>query len=296
MTLDSTHPARKFEGVFRFKKWASPAMPVPTSHTDTLNLIKLLTGGKAKLTLTVGVEYGSGIRLDGELRSGGSTYTLYGSFIDPARPSDAAGTLVILNPRQQVRFRASLKDNRLTFTPAFDDGTDHWVQDFYFARQTGASAPPAAAAAPRPAVSRAPAPPPAPRDVPAALPESPDEVMVKQWTNTLASTALVYKTNMVDSDYSGGSIYYDRQIVIRLMTRNVFELDDQSFSRISSSGLTLPRSSRRLKTGFWSIAVSTKDQPLLVLKPTGEDEMLYVISERDRTLHLDGKPFDRAKL
>jgi hypothetical protein len=78
---------------------------VPSSHTDTLNLIKLLTGGKAKVTLTVGVEYGSGIRLDGELRSGGNTYTLYGSFIDPARPSDAAGTLVVLNPRQQVRFR-----------------------------------------------------------------------------------------------------------------------------------------------------------------------------------------------
>jgi hypothetical protein len=118
MTLDSTHPARRFEGIFHLKNWASPARSVPSSHTDTLNLIKLLTGGKAKLTLTVGVEYGSGVRLHGELRSGGSTYTLYGSFIDPARSSDAAGTLVILNPHQQVRFRASLEDNDLTFTPA----------------------------------------------------------------------------------------------------------------------------------------------------------------------------------
>jgi hypothetical protein len=77
-------------------------MPVPISLPDTLNLIKLLTGGKAKLTLTVGVEYGSGIRLGGELRSGGSNDTLYGSFINPARPSEAAGTLVTLNPRQHV--------------------------------------------------------------------------------------------------------------------------------------------------------------------------------------------------
>jgi len=64
MTPDSTHPARKFEGIFRLKNWASPAIPVPISHPDTLNLIKLLTGGKAKLTLSVGVEHGSGIRLD----------------------------------------------------------------------------------------------------------------------------------------------------------------------------------------------------------------------------------------
>ena len=42
--------------------------------------------------------------------------------------------------------------------------------------------------------------------------------------------------------------------------------------------------------------MSTKDEPLLVLKPTGEDEMLYVISVRDRTLHLDGKPWELAKL
>jgi hypothetical protein len=42
--------------------------------------------------------------------------------------------------------------------------------------------------------------------------------------------------------------------------------------------------------------VSTKDQPLLVLKPTGEDEMLYVISVRDGTLHLDGKPWELGKL
>jgi hypothetical protein len=62
MTPDSTHPARKFEGIFRLKNWASPAIPVPISHPDTLNLIKLLTGGKAKLTLSVGVEHGSGIR------------------------------------------------------------------------------------------------------------------------------------------------------------------------------------------------------------------------------------------
>src|SRR5688572_30078078 len=158
MTLDSTHPARKFEGIFRLKNWASPAISVPSSHTDTVNLIKLLTGGKAKLTLTVGVEYGSGIRLDGELRSGGGSYTLYGTFIDPARPTHAAGTLVILNPRQHVRFRASLNDNGLTVTPAFDDGTDHWVQDFYFARQAGASAPRAPTAASRAAAPRPPAP------------------------------------------------------------------------------------------------------------------------------------------
>ena len=295
MTLDSTHPARRFEGIFHLKKWASPARSVPSSHTDTLNLIKLLTGGKAKLTLTVGVEYGSGIRLDGELRSGGSTYTLYGSFIDPARPSDAAGTLVILNPRQQVRFRASLKDNDLTFTPAFDDGTEHRVQDFHFARQVSASAPRPAPAAPRstPAAPRVPT---APRGVPAAPPESPDEVMMKQWTTRLAGTALIYKTNMPDSDYSGGSTYYERQIIIKLFTSKIFQLDDQSSSRISSGGLTIPSSRRTQKTGFWSIAVSTKDQPLLVLKPTGEDEMLYVISVRDRALHLDGKRWELAKL
>lgn len=285
MSPDATHPARRFEGTFHLEKWAAPAMSVPGNHADTRTLIKRMTGGKAKLTLTVGAQFASGIRLDGELRSGGSTYTLHGTFIDPARPNDAAGTLVILNPRQQVRFRASLKDSGkdrvLTLTPAFDDGTDHWVQDFYFARQT---------------VSSTPASPPASRGVAAAPTESPDETMIKQWTSKLAGTALVYKTNSPGSDYSGGSTYYERQIVIKLTASKIFVLDDQSFSRITSAGLTRSRPTRTRKTGFWHIAVSTKDQPLLVLKPTGEDEMLYVITVQDRTLNLDGKPWELAKL
>jgi len=48
--------------------------PQEVSQTDTLNLIKRLSGGKATLTLTVGTEYGSGIRLDRELRCDGGLY------------------------------------------------------------------------------------------------------------------------------------------------------------------------------------------------------------------------------
>ena len=289
MPLDSTHPARKFEGTFHLESWAAPVIPVPGSHADTMNLLKRLTGGKATLTLNLGAEYRSGIRLDGELESGGSTYTLYGSFIDPAHPRDAAGTLVILKPRQQVRFRASVtergKDANLTLTPGFDDGADRWVQAFYFARQTVA-----------PAASRAPAPPPAPRGVPAAPPENPDEILVKQWTSELAGTVLVYETNWSDSDYSRGSTYYQRRTVIKLTAGKIFELNDESFSRISTAVRDSSGPTRTRKVGFWRIAVSTKDQPLLVLKPTGEDEMLYVISLRGRTLNLDGKPWERTKL
>ena len=60
--------------------------------------------------------------------------------------------------------------------------------------------------------------------------------------------------------------------------------------------MTLPRSGRTRKTGFWRIAVSTKDEPLLALTPTGEDEILYVIGVRDRTFYLDGKLWELAKL
>ncbi len=282
MTLDPAHPARKFAGDFRLKTRGAPAMTVPVSQTDTLNLINRLSGGKPTLTLAVGAEYGSGIRLDGELRFDGGPYTLYGSFIDPARPNGAAGTLLILKPRQQVRFRASVTDTGLTLTPAFDDGRERWVQDFYFARH---------AAAPAPAAPRAPAPPPAPRAVPATPPVGPDEAMVKQWTDRLAGTELVYETNARDSDYSGGSTYYERRIAIKLGASKIFTLDDQSFTRISIRSETRSRPSRTKKVGFWRIAVSTKDQPLLVLKPSDEDEILYVISVRDKTLHLDGKPW-----
>lgn len=285
--VDSTHPARKFEGVFRLKSSASPAMPVPADQTDTLDLITLLTGGKATLTLTVGAQYGSGIRLDGQLRSGGRTYTLYGSFIDPGRPNDAAGTLLILNPRQQVRFRAALTDTGLTLTPGFDDGADHGVQEFRFTRHVEASAPKA---------PRAPAPPPAPRAVPAAPPENPDEKMMKQWTDRLLGTVLVYETNSPDSGYGGGSTYYERRIVIKLTATKIFALDDQSLSRVSTGTVTRSNPSRTKKTGFWRIAVSTKDEPLLVLKPSDEEELLYVISVQDRTLHLDGKPWELTKL
>lgn len=287
MTLDSTHPARRFEGTFRLKSSAPPAMPVPASQTDTQSLITLLAGGKATLTLTVGSQYGSGIRLDGDLRSGGRTYALYGSFIDPGRPSNVAGTLLILKPRQQVRFRAALTETGLTLTPGFDDGADHWVQEFHFTRHVSAPAPQA---------PRAPAQPPAPRTAPAAPPENPDEKMMKEWTDKLLGTVLVYRTNSPDSGYSGGSTYYERQIVIKLTASKIFALDDQSFSRISTGTMSLSKPSRTKKSGFWRIAVSTKDEPLLVLTPTGEEELLYGISVRNRTLHLDGKPWELTKL
>jgi hypothetical protein len=282
MTLDPAHPARTFAGEFRLKTRGTPAMTVPVSQTDTLSLIKRLSGGKPTLTLTVGAEYGSGIRLDGELRCDGGPYTLYGSFIDPARPNGAVGTLLILKPRQQVRFRASVTDTGLTLTPAFDDGREHWVQDFYFARHV---------AAPAPRAPRAPAPPPARRAAPAAPPETPDAIMMTQWTDRLAGTELVYETNAPDYDYSGGSTYYERRIAIKLGASKIFTLDDQSLTRISTRSETRSRPSRTKKVGFWRIAVSTRDQPLLVLKPSDEDEILYVISVRDQTLHLDGKPW-----
>jgi hypothetical protein len=262
-------------------------MSVPETEIDAMNLIKRLTSARARLTLTVGAEYGSGIRLDGELRCGDSTYILVGSFIDPARPSDAAGTLLILKPRQLVRFRAALTDSGLTLTPAFDDGPQHGVQEFSFARHV---------ATPTPAAPRAPARPAPPSAPPAPPPESPDELMMKQWTTRLAGTVLVYQTNSPDSDYSGGSTYYERRIVIKLTASKIFTFDDQSFSRVSSAGITASRPSRTKKTGFWRVAVSTADQPLLVLKPSDEDEMLYLITVRDRTLHLDGKPWELTKL
>ena len=283
MTLDPAHPARKFAGEFRLKTRGSPAMTVPVSQADTLNLVKRLSGGKPTLTLTVGAKYGSGIRLDGELRCDGGPYTLYGSFIDPARPNGAAGSLLILKPRQQARFRASVTDSGLTLTPAFDDGREHWVQDFYFARHVAAPAP----RAPRALA----APPPASRAGPAAPPVGPEEIMVKQWTDRLAGTELVYETNAPDSDYSGGSTYYERRIAIKLGASKIFTLDDHSVTRISTRSESRSRPSRTKKVGFWRIAVSTKDQPLLVLIPSGEDEILYVISVRDKTLHLDGKPW-----
>ena len=115
--------------------------------------------------------------------------------------------------------------------------------------------------------------------------------MVKRWTDRLAGTQLVYETNARDSDYSGGSTYYERRIVIKLGANKIFTLDDQSLMRISIRIETRARPSRTKKVGFWRIAVSTRDQPLLVLKPSDEDEILYVISVRDKTLHLDGKPW-----
>lgn len=98
--------------------------------------------------------------------------------------------LLILKPRQQVRFRTSVTDTGLTLTPAFDDGSENWAQDFYFARHVAAPAPP-------------------------------------------AGTELVYETNAPDSDYSGGSTYYERRIVIKLGSSKIFTLDDQSLTRIS---------------------------------------------------------------
>jgi hypothetical protein len=106
---------------------------------------------------------------------------------------------------------------------------------------------------------------------------------------------LVYRTNSPDSGYSSGSTYYERQIVIKLTASKIFELDDQSFSRISTGTMSLSKPSRTKKSGFWRIAVSTKDELLLVLTPTGEDELLYVISVRNRTLHLDGKPWELTR-
>jgi hypothetical protein len=43
---------------------------------------------------------------------------------------------------------------------------------------------------------------------------------------------------------------------------------------ISERAKAKPTPSRTKKTGFWRIAASTKDQPLLVLKPTGTERSI----------------------
>ena len=128
-----------------------------------------------------------------------------------------------------------------------------------------------------------PLPPPVLAPTPTAQPASSmptSNELTALYTTRLQNTVLTLQKNNFDSDYSGGSTYYDKGTSIKLASAT-FRQEDWNFSRVSVAGLedwtllrmktggmTLSSSSPQVRQGTWSVTPSGA-QMLLVLKDYG---------------------------
>ena len=101
------------------------------------------------------------------------------------------------------------------------------------------------------------------------------------YTTRLQNTVLTLQENNFDSDYSGGSTYYDKGTPIRL-AYTTFRQEDWNFSRVSVPGMTLSStsSSPQVRQGTWSVTPRGA-RMLLVLEDYGGSKRSYTIELSD---------------
>lgn len=109
----------------------------------------------------------------------------------------------------------------------------------------------------------------------------PENERAALYTTRLQNTVLTLRENLADSDYSGGSYYYDKGTSITL-AYTTFRQEDWNFSRVSVPGMTLSStpSSPQVRQGTWSVTPRGA-RMLLVLEDYGGSKRSYAIELSD---------------
>jgi hypothetical protein len=117
---------------------------------------------------------------------------------------------------------------------------------------------------PRPPASAPPAPSPK-RVRPVPPPAEPDPAPVlAELQQALTGKLLSHTENQSDRDYSGGSSYFERTQKLSLYPDGTFRFDLRTFTRVSSSGISLPSENSSSDEGTWRVQM-VKEKPGLVL-------------------------------
>jgi hypothetical protein len=118
------------------------------------------------------------------------------------------------------------------------------------------------------------------------------------FTNVLRGRVHRRDENQYEGDYSSGSTYSERRRTMFLYEDGTFLLEDESFSTISSGGLSLPSEQRETADGTWTVQ-NIEEKPALVLwKEDGTSLTWWHLSTTSDTdvIYLDGDPWSRARI
>lgn len=88
--------------------------------------------------------------------------------------------------------------------------------------------------------------------------------------NRLINKVLMRTENQFDSDYSGGSSYFEKNISIYLYDDFSFYHEIKTFTSVSAAGFSMPRESLTKQIGRWSIHPFAYHPQLLLTNSNGE--------------------------
>ena len=117
--------------------------------------------------------------------------------------------------------------------------------------------------------------------------------------DALSGRVLRREENGYEGDYSGGSSYWERRRALSLYDDGTFYLDEQSFTTISSGGMSLPSENRETAQGTWTVQ-DVEGRPALALWNEDDTSLTWWHVAHDVSdpgaVYLDGEPWSRALL